>query len=72
MLRYMSYSAFILGLAHIWLIEHQGWEELYFSDPSRFLPPLSLVTFFLGSLVVVGRLGVLVYDIIQSQTKSPQ
>lgn len=70
MLRWMSYSAFVLSLIHIWLIEHQGWESLYFSDPNRFLPPLSLLTFFLGSLVVAWRLCVMVYDIVTSQTKA--
>lgn len=59
-LRYISYSAFILATMHIYLAKLPVWQEYINSDIIS--PPLSLILFSFGLFVLGFRFYVLIYD----------
>ena len=59
-LRYISYTAFILSTIHIYLAKFPVWQDYINSD--ILFPPLSLILFSFGVFVLVFRVYVFIYD----------
>lgn len=59
-IRYISYTAFILATIHIYLAKLPVWQEYISSN--NLLPPLSLVLFSFGVFVLGFRFYVFIYD----------
>jgi len=60
-LRYISYTAFILSTIHIYLAKLPVWQDYINSD--ILFPPLSLILFSFGVFVLGFRFYVFIYDI---------
>lgn len=60
LLRYMSYTAFILGTIHIYLAKLIVWQNYVNSD--ILFPPLSLILFSFGVFVLCFRFYAFIYD----------
>jgi DMSO/TMAO reductase YedYZ heme-binding membrane subunit len=60
LLRYISYTAFILGTMHIYLTKVTVWQNYVNSD--ILFPPLSLILFSFGIFVLGFRFYVFIYD----------
>lgn len=60
LIRYISYSAFILATMHIYLAKLPVWQE--YIDSDIIFPPLSLVLFSFGLFVLAFRFYVFIYD----------
>jgi DMSO/TMAO reductase YedYZ heme-binding membrane subunit len=60
LIRYLSYTAFILGTIHIYLAKLSVWQNYINSE--RLFPPLSLILFSFGLIVLLFRFYVFIYD----------
>lgn len=60
LIRYLSYTAFILGTIHLFLAKYRVWEEYIMSD--RIFPPISLTLFVFGVSILVFRTYVFLFD----------
>jgi DMSO/TMAO reductase YedYZ heme-binding membrane subunit len=60
LIRYLSYTAFILGTIHIYLAKLPVWQN-YINSEIVF-PPLSLIVFSFGLVVLLFRFYVFIYD----------
>jgi sulfoxide reductase heme-binding subunit YedZ len=74
-IRYLSYTAFILALLHIGWIRWEEWwryflqASWYLKDGALLLPQLSLLTFIFSGGVVIFRIYVAIYDVIDTIKK---
>lgn len=59
-IRYTSYTAFILGTIHLYLAKYSIWQDYIFS--SRILPPISFILFTFGVSILILRSYVFLYD----------
>jgi DMSO/TMAO reductase YedYZ heme-binding membrane subunit len=60
-IRYLSYTAFILGTIHIFLAKYEVWQEFLLSQ-NRIFPPISMVMVGFGIIVLSLRFWVFIYD----------
>lgn len=60
LLRYISYTAFIVSTIHIYLAKIQVWQN--YINSTNIFPPLSLILFSFGIFVLVFRSYVFIYD----------
>ena len=60
LIRYISYSAFIIATIHIYLAKLPVWQN--YVDSEVIFPPLSLVLFSFGIFVLAFRFYVFIYD----------
>ncbi len=60
LIRYISYTAFILGTIHVFLAKYTVWQEYIISD--RIFPPISLTLFVFGISILVFRAYVFLFD----------
>ena len=59
-LRYISYTAFIISTTHLYLAKLPVWQD--YINSNIILPPLSLILFSFGSFVLGFRFYVFIYD----------
>lgn len=60
-LRYSTYTAFILSLYHVYALRVDQW-TIYLLGEEGIFPSLSLVTFSFGIILLIYRFGVFCYD----------
>jgi hypothetical protein len=69
-LRILSYSGLILGMVHVMMLKQVEWRIYWTGARDGILPPISLVVFGMGLLILAIRFYVVILDVLSKKDKS--